>query len=468
MRRYRPTYFIGQAFKGMWRNRMMTLASITVLLSCLIVMGCFSMLLMNIDHNLDSLGNLNEIVVMVYSDNKYKVDDERELPQEILSEGNTFLGWSLDPDASEPQYQPGQIYTVNPSDAVSDKIVFYAVWQNKPQSNNVSISYNTLGISINEELNSYNASVGDTISFPTTLTPKNPAIKFLGWALIPSAENGVITSDQYVISDEDVKGGKVTFYAIWDQMPKYSEFSIIYDANGVDVTNIPSDSSLILNHVESELNKLSNIEKIDFISKSEALEEEIEKYKDYPGLQQFLSEGTNPLPDTFVITYIDNSHVDALELQIQNIDGVSKVRCRTDIAQSIETLKNGIIIVFSWFMLILLAVSIFVIINTVKLAVEHRREDIAIMRYIGATKWFIALPFELEGAIIGVFSGLIAYLLQWYAYGYIQDMLTSEMKMIEVVPFSEMKIIIFFGCMIIGIVTGYVGSRISINKHLSV
>ena len=181
-----------------------------------------------------------------------------------------------------------------------------------------------------------------------------------------------------------------------------------------------------------------------------------------------MSEGNNPLPDTFVITYLDNSQVDVLELQIQNIDGVSRVRCRTDIAQSIETLKNGIIIVFSWFMLILLVVSIFVIINTVKLAVEHRREDIAIMRYIGATKWFIALPFELEGIIIGAFSGLIAYFLQWYTYGYIQDMITSEMQMIEVVPFSEMKVLIFFGCMIIGIITGYIGSRISINKHLSV
>ena len=395
MRRYRPTYFIAQAFKGMWRNRMMSLASITVLLSCLIVMGCFSMLIINIDKNLDSLGNLNEIVALVYSDNKYKADDTRVLPDEVKSEGNTFIGWSTDPDSVEPEYLPGQSYTVDSSDAIADRIVLYAIWQNPVKWNDVTVKYDTLGIAVNEELTEAKSNVGETITFPSSVTPKNPAIKFLGWALVPSSEKGVITSEQYVISEEDVKGGTVTFFAIWDQMPKYSEFELVYDSNGVNVENMPTDASIILNSVETELSKLSNIEKIEFLSKSEALEEEIEKYKDYPGLQQFLSEGKNPLPDTFVITYVDNSEVDILELQIQNIDGVSKVRCRTDIAQSIESLKSGIIIVFGWFMLILLVVSVFVIINTVKLAVEHRREDIAIMRYIGATKWFIALPFEL-------------------------------------------------------------------------
>lgn len=468
MRRYRPTYFIAQAFKGLWRNRMMTLASITVLLSTLIVMGCFSMLLINIDKNLDSLGDLNEIVVMVYSDTKYKENDVRTLPDTLKSEGNTFLGWSTDPDDTEPKYRPGGTYTINPSDAVAGKIVFYAIWQNKPQHSVVTVNYNTLGIATTEEISSSSCNVGDIITFPENITSKNPSIKFLGWALTPSSDNGYITSGQYVLSEEDVKGGSVTFYAIWDQMPKYSEYSIVYDSNGVSVENMPTDASLTLDHVENELSKLSNISDITFISKSEALEEEIEKYKDYPGLQEFLSEGNNPLPDTFVVSYVDNSHVEALQLQIQNINGVSRVRCRTDIAESIESLKSGVIFVFSWFMIILFVVSVFVIINTIKLAVEHRREDIAIMRYIGATKWFIALPFELEGIFIGAFSGLVAFLVQWYTYGYVRDIISSEIQMIKVSPFSEMKVIIFFGCMIIGIVTGYIGSRISINKHLSV
>ena len=172
MRRYRPTYFIAQAFKGLWRNRMMTLASITVLLSTLIVMGCFSMLLINIDKNLDSLGDLNEIVVMVYSDSKYKENDVRTLPDTLKSEGNTFLGWSTDPDDTEPKYLPGGTYTINPSDAVAGKIVFYAIWQNKPQHSVVTVNYNTLGIATTEEISSSSCNVGDIITFPENITSR--------------------------------------------------------------------------------------------------------------------------------------------------------------------------------------------------------------------------------------------------------------------------------------------------------
>ena len=92
MRRYKVTYFLGQAFKGLWRNGMMTLASVTVLLSCLIVMGCFSMLVMNINMNLTTLGDLNEIVAFVYSDVTYENGKQIPLAPAPQSEGKTFLG----------------------------------------------------------------------------------------------------------------------------------------------------------------------------------------------------------------------------------------------------------------------------------------------------------------------------------------------------------------------------------------
>ena len=100
MRRYKISYFIGQAFKGMWRNGMMTLASIVVLLSCLVVMGCFAMLVANVDRNLDSLGNLNEIAAFVSPTPEYVSGDKVVLAPALSSEGKTFLGWSTDPDAT--------------------------------------------------------------------------------------------------------------------------------------------------------------------------------------------------------------------------------------------------------------------------------------------------------------------------------------------------------------------------------
>ena len=111
-------------------------------------------------------------------------------------------------------------------------------------------------------------------------------------------------------------------------------------------------------------------------------------------------------------------------------------------------------------MAILFIVSIFVIINTVKLAVVGRSKEITIMRYVGATKWFIALPFELEGIVIGLFSGLAAFFLQGYMYGYVQKMV------IKVMPFGDIRIILLAGCVVIGALTGFIGSRIAIRKYL--
>ncbi len=470
MRRYRPSFFIASAFKGMWRNRMMTIASVIVLLCCLIVTGCFSMLLININKNLDSIGNLNEIVVFVYPDAPYKDQDVRILPDGPTAEGNTFLGWTTEIGGTEVLYKAGDTYTVNPDDAIAGEIRFYAVWEIQPDHDKFTLNYLNNGVELSEKLlpdeNEYE--VGDKISFPEKPVAKNPTVDFLGWSLSPDGSTGTITADEMIIGENDIKVGRVTFYAMWSVMPEFEEYTLAYDSNGVETESIPSDSELRLSHVEEQLKLLEDIAEdgIKFVSKEETLKDQIEEYKDYPGLQSFLNDNTNPFPDTFLVTYADGTNVDSLELQIESITGVDKVRCRADIAKTIENLKNGVIVVFSWFMVILFMVSIFVIINTIKLTVANRSEEISIMRYLGATNWFISLPFLLEGAFIGAFSGTVAFLLQWFAYGYVRNMVAADLNMIEIVQFSEIGPIIFFGCIIIGIVTGFVGSLISIRKNL--
>ena len=88
------------------------------------------------------------------------------------------------------------------------------------------------------------------------------------------------------------------------------------------------------------------------------------------------------------------------------------------------------------------------------------------MRYIGATKWFIALPFELEGIIIGLLAGGLAFSIQWYAYGYVQKMILSGVPMIDMIPFSEIRILILVGCLAVGVITGLIGSMVAIQKYL--
>lgn len=473
MRRYKLSYFFGQAFKGLWRNGMMTLASVTVLLSCLIVMGCFSMLVLNIDRNLDSLGDLNEIVAFVESDVSYEAEDKVSLAPAVKGEGKTFLGWSTDPDATEAQYKAGSLYTVKAEDAVSGVITLYAVWQGGVEQSAYTVSYHAAGMRLEGELpadtNTYE--VGGAVTLPDALTARNSTIEFLGWSVTPVLAEGaepLAPGSTYTLAEADLKGGNVTFYAVWSEMPAFTTYKVVYHANRVAVDQLPTDAEVVLNRIRTQLEGLDHIAEngIAFVSKEQTLEDEKEKLKDYPSLIATLENGNNPYPDTFVITYDDNEAVAALQLKLENIDGIYKIRCRSDLAESIANLKNGIILVFSWFMVILFVVSIFVIINTVKLAVVYRSKEITIMRYVGATKWFIALPFELEGVIIGLFSGGIAFLLQWYAYGYVQKMMTTDLQMIEIIPFAEIRILLLVGCLAVGVITGLIGSAISIHKYL--
>ncbi len=295
--RYSPLYLISQTFKSLFRNGMMTLASIAVLMSCLAVMGSFALLVLNINHNLDQLGSLNDIVVY------------------------------CDPDCTDEEVE-----------AIGRSI--------------------RLLDNVNEE-----------------------SVK-------------LITKEQALIEERQ----------------KYSEFTDLFD--------------------------------------------------------QMDEDGSNPYPDTYVISYEDNNKVSALQYELEQIEGVSKIKCRADLAQTIENLKNGVVFIFTWFLAILFLVSVFVIINTIKLAVFSRRQEISIMRYVGATRGFIITPFVLEGMIIGIVSSLISYLVVWYAYGAVVGMISVDYSMFSVVSFSEVQYFVLGAFAVIGVVTGIIGSSISLNKYL--
>ena len=119
-----------------------------------------------------------------------------------------------------------------------------------------------------------------------------------------------------------------------------------------------------------------------------------------------------------------------------------------------------------WFLLILLVVSVFIIVNTIKLSVHARRNEINVMRYIGATKAFIVTPFVIDGVTIGLVSGALSFFIEWYMYSYIHTSVQTEVQFITLMPFADIKYIVLAGFLIIGIVTGIVGSCISLRKHL--
>lgn len=220
--------------------------------------------------------------------------------------------------------------------------------------------------------------------------------------------------------------------------------------------------------VEETINTLDNIGSVKRITKDESLQKMKDESGEYADLYSDITSENNPLCDSFEIVYadLDETAVFNLEAELRNIEGVRKINSVYKVAKTIDNLKSGVLLVFVWFLVILFVVSIFVIINTIKLAVYSRKNEITVMRYVGATNVFITLPFIFEGVIIGVASSAIAFAIQSYIYTYVEKMAATDMQMITVLSYREVCPILIAGFLVIGILTGVIGSVASLNKYL--
>ncbi len=222
---------------------------------------------------------------------------------------------------------------------------------------------------------------------------------------------------------------------------------------------------------------------ITLISKQEALEAEKERYdENLSYIFDAYTDKTNPLPDSFKFSYPESvEDIDYVVQLIQGIEGVENVKNRKDIADKIESLKNLISNVSTGLMIMLFIVSVFVIGNTVKLTHEARKDDIRIMRYMGATNFYISAPFLLEGIIIGLFSGGLAYFIQKFVYMSVTEVMVRDYgSLLSVLSLSE-KAALPFGLelgfelsndlfilalfLAIGFLTGILGT-LTTKKHL--
>ncbi len=282
---------------------------------------------------------------------------------------------------------------------------------------------------------------------------------FIGQALSGLWRNGVMTfaSVAVLMSCLVVIGGFTllveTINVNLDQFGVLKEIVVFCDTEATEEKIV---------EIGNKIGKLDNIEKIERVTKEEGLEYMKTKYDVYADV----ADEVNPLPDRYDITYIDNDKVSELDYQLRQIDGITKVNNRFELATTLENFKSGIMLVFVWFLIILAVVSIFIIINTIKLSVFSRRNEISIMRYVGATGWFISIPFVFEGVIIGLFASVCAYFIEWYIYSYIETLVMTDLQMITIMQFSDISSIVLWGFIALGVVTGIIGSCLSLSKYL--
>lgn len=219
--------------------------------------------------------------------------------------------------------------------------------------------------------------------------------------------------------------------------------------------------------VEAQIQKLPNVDKCVRITKEEALQ----KMKDESGGGSVYDDMTgenNPLCESFEVTYADEegSKVLDLEAKLNEIEGVRDIESVYEIAKTIDNFKSGIMLVFAWFLVILFVVSIFVIINTIKQSVYARRHEITVMRYVGATNGFITMPFIFEGVIIGVIASLIAYVIELFIYNYVGSTALGSVSFITIISRTTVALPMLAGFVVVGIITGIIGSVASLRKYL--
>ena len=155
---------------------------------------------------------------------------------------------------------------------------------------------------------------------------------------------------------------------------------------------------------------------------------------------------------------------------LKQVPGVATIYSDPTVANAMSTIRNVLSIVSACIAAVLLIVSLIIISNTIKLAMFDRREEIAIMRMVGATNGFIRLPFVVEGFILGLLGAVCSFFLEWGLYEAIRGAIASsgQLSFLHVVSFSTVALPVALVCVVTGLLIGVVGSLMSIRKFLKV
>lgn len=222
-----------------------------------------------------------------------------------------------------------------------------------------------------------------------------------------------------------------------------------------------------------ELRALENVDSVDYISKNQALTNMISTMPEYSVLFESLN-GDNPLVDGYSVKVSDLNNISSTVYEIQQMSDVYLVRASYDFIEILRELRKIITVIAGAIMIALVVVSMIMISNTTKASVFARREEIQIMKYVGATDSFIRTPFFVEGMVTGLFAGIGAFLITWIGYRSIFNVLTNQVGVMNVIgmgsiiPFNTIRFYVLIAYILAGSFVGALGSVICTRRHVNV
>ncbi len=216
--------------------------------------------------------------------------------------------------------------------------------------------------------------------------------------------------------------------------------------------------------LEKKLSAVSNVKGIEFVSK-EAAFEEFKKDFPQPELLEGIDDGTI-LRDTYRITLDDLAFSKETVAALEKVPGVAKVSQLATEMQTFLNIIKKLQLATVLISIILGLLAVLIITNTINMSIYERREQIDIMKYVGATGAYIRAPFVLEGIFIGLISAVLAYLCVYYLYSAAAGTMSSYAENVGILSRNTAAIPLGFIVGGMGIILGCTGSIISIRKHL--
>jgi cell division transport system permease protein len=221
--------------------------------------------------------------------------------------------------------------------------------------------------------------------------------------------------------------------------------------------------------LEERILALTHVSSVTFNSRFDVIDDFRDMVGDNPNLVRGLEENP-PWRDSFTVELTSVAFLEEVVRSIEGMRGASDIRRHTEVAEILQALSGVVNIITLAMILVLAGISIIIITNTIRITVNARRVEINIMKYVGATDWFIRWPFVIEGMIIGFIGGLVPAFITRLGYERVIGAIAGipALAFVDFMPGEDIFMYVFPLALGLGTLIGLIGSGWSVKKHLKV
>ena len=227
-----------------------------------------------------------------------------------------------------------------------------------------------------------------------------------------------------------------------------------------------------LNHITDAIKNNPNYLNVIYYSKEQAWEDEKAKMSDYKELFDNLTE--NPMPHTFRVTVKDISVISQTADELATIEGVEEVMAPLDFASALVDIRSTLSVIAGSILVVMIATSIIIIYNAIRSSVYARKQEINIMKVVGATNAFVKIPFFIEGMFIGIAAGAASWFVTKVTYEAIVQLFREDLTiwrifgLVNIIRFDDITWYVLAANCVLGALLGAVGTIISTGKYVKV